>query len=215
MNYRTVFCVLLLLCGSLFAAEEGDEGKLAAARQQVRLGETEFKAGRIAESLAAFDKAVELAPSAEPYLWQRGIAQYEAGKFAAGAKQFELHKTVNANDVENAAWHYLCVARAESPAAAVKKLIAIDTAEDRRVPMRQVYEMFAGKLGPEDVLKVVANADESRAIDKFYADLYVALWHEANGHADDAKKYMTLAAAHADSGGYMGDVAKIHLARMN
>ncbi len=43
-------------------------------------------------------------PGAEPELWQRGLALYYTERFADGQKQFELHKTVNPNDVENRAW---------------------------------------------------------------------------------------------------------------
>ena len=76
-------------------------------------GSARFRLGRIEESLADFDRVVELEPEREPGLWQRGIAQYYAGRFEACARQFVVHRTVNPNDVENAAWHYLCVAAIE------------------------------------------------------------------------------------------------------
>lgn len=53
---------------------------------------------------------------------------------------------MNPNDVENAAWHFLCVARAESPEQARAALLPVGS--DRRVPMRQIYEMFRGTLSP-------------------------------------------------------------------
>ena len=74
-------------------------------------GEDHFRLGHFKESVADFDKVVELDPGQEPYHWQRGISLYHAGAFERGAKQFELHKTVNPEDVENAVWHYMCVAR--------------------------------------------------------------------------------------------------------
>src|SRR5579885_1676075 len=75
----------------------------------------DFEAGRIAASAAGFDKVARLAPDYAPQLWQRGIALYYAGRYRDCRAQFESHRTVNPNDVENAAWHFLCVARAESP----------------------------------------------------------------------------------------------------
>src|SRR5262245_23425320 len=70
---------------------------------------------RIRESAAEFDQLARLVPDQAPQLWQRGIALYYAGRYEDCRAQFESHRTVNPNDVENAAWHFLCVARAESP----------------------------------------------------------------------------------------------------
>src|SRR5688572_14783931 len=72
---------------------------------------TDFERGRVAESAAGFDELVKLAPASAPQLWQRGIALYYAGRYKDCRTQFESHRTVNPNDVENAVWHFLCVAR--------------------------------------------------------------------------------------------------------
>ena len=100
----------------------------------------------MAESAAGFDNLVKLVPAIAPQLWQRGIALYYAGRYRDCRAQFESHRTVNPNDVENAAWHFLCVARAESPEKARSALLPVGP--DRRVPMPQIYEMFRGKLSP-------------------------------------------------------------------
>jgi len=95
-----------------------------------------FQAGRVAESAAEFDNVVKLAPDYAPQLWQRGIALYYAGRFRDCRAQFESHRTVNPDDVENAAWHFLCVARAESVERARAALLPVGP--DSRVPMREV-----------------------------------------------------------------------------
>src|SRR4029078_11086863 len=77
----------------------------------------DFLAGRLAESVTGFDLVVALAPQAAPQLWQRGIALYYAGRYQDCRAQFESHRTVNSDDVENAAWHFLCVARRDSTEA--------------------------------------------------------------------------------------------------
>ena len=59
----------------------------------------EFSKGRITESVAAFDELARLAPREAPYLWQRGIALYYAGRYQDCRAQFESHRTVNPNDV--------------------------------------------------------------------------------------------------------------------
>src|SRR5689334_22601049 len=77
-----------------------------------------FKMGHIKEAIADWDRVAKLEPDKAPYQWQRGIALYYAGRYKDGQKQFDLHKTVNGNDVENAVWRYLCMARISGAAAA-------------------------------------------------------------------------------------------------
>ena len=74
----------------------------------------EFEQGRFGASVAAFDELARLMPDRAPHLWQRGIALYYAGRYADCRRQFESHRTVNPDDVENAAWHFLCVAREQN-----------------------------------------------------------------------------------------------------
>src|SRR6185503_17774965 len=121
---------------------------------------SDFQSGRIEESVAGFDRLVKLAPEALPQLWQRGIALYYAGRFKDCRAQFESHRTVNPNDVENAAWHFLCVARGESPEKARAALLPVGP--DARVPMLQVYQLFQGKRSPEDVLAAAGTGLEGQ-----------------------------------------------------
>ena len=168
----------------------------------------DFRNGRVAESAAGFDNLAKLAPEIAPELWQRGIALYYAGRYKDCRAQFESHRTVNPNDVENAAWHFLCVARAESPEKARSALLPVGP--DARVPMRQVYEMFRGKLTPQDVLAAAGTQLDSQ----FYARLYLGLYFEALGNKPLALEHIKAAAADrfAAAGGYMHTVAKVHLA---
>src|SRR3954466_14655282 len=115
-----------------------------------------FMLGRVKEACADFDKFNQTNPDAAPQNWQRGIALYYAGRYEDGAKQFELHRTVNPDDVENAAWHFACVARWKNLEAAKAALIPIQG--DTRIPMAKVHELFAGKATPEDVI-AAAKAD--------------------------------------------------------
>ena len=168
---------------------------------------TDFERGRIAESAAGFDALIKLRPDLAPQLWQRGITLYYAGRFTDCRAQFESHRTVNPNDVENAAWHFLCVARAESAEKA--KAAILPVGPDSRVPMRQVYEMFRGEMSPDMVLKAAGPRDSAQ----FYAHLYVGLYFDALRDTQRALEHITLAAAdrYAADGGYMHTVAKVHL----
>jgi lipoprotein NlpI len=164
------------------------------------------------ESVAAFDKVIELEPSAAPQLWQRGLALYYAGDFKEGRKQFELHRTVNPDDVENAAWHFLCVAKAEDVDAARKALMPISG--DARVPMAQVYDLFAGKGTEEAVLKAADTGDpasEEHRNQMCYAHLYLGLYHEALGHEEKAKDHLMKAATTYCMDHYMGKTAQVHV----
>jgi len=168
---------------------------------------SDFERGRVVESAAGFDNLVKLVPDSAPQLWQRGIALYYAGRYKDCRAQFELHRTVNPNDVENAVWHFLCVARQESPDKAKSALLPVGP--DSRVPMRQVYDMFRGVRRPEEVL----TAGGAEASGQFYAQLYVGLYYEALGNKPKVLEHLTAAAAErfAAVGGYMHTVAKVHL----
>ena len=181
----------------------------AAGAWQAR-GEAHFKAGKMAESIADFDKVLEFEPAQKPHHWQRGIALYYAGRFKDGKEQFEIHQTVNSNDVENAVWHFLCAARADGLEKAKKGLIPIEG--DGRIPMAQVHQLFAGKLKPEDVLATAkaAPAETRSGEPMFYAHLYLGIYFEAIGDAKQAREYIFKAAERANQNGYMGDVARVH-----
>jgi lipoprotein NlpI len=186
---------------------------LSGAEQSVRAildrAMDDFRAGRVEQSLAGFDRVALLSPSEAPYLWQRGIAQYYAGKFRECRDMFVSHRTVNPDDVENAAWHFLCAARAESPEAARKQMLPVGP--DARVPMREVYRMFKGEMTQAQVLKA-AGSDPTA---QFFARLYIGLYLEATGNREAGRTQIEIAAEdrYARVGGYMHDVARVHMLR--
>jgi lipoprotein NlpI len=173
-------------------------------------GSEQFKRGKIAESLADFDKQLELQPDDRPGHWKRGISCYYAGKFEEGKKQFEGYEKVDTNDVENAVWHFLCNARLVGLDKARAQLLKIG--KDKRVPMMQVYDLFAGKLKPDDVLQAAkegAGKEENTRL--FYAHLYLGLYAEAAGDKKKALEHLTEAAEKHKIGHYMWDVARVHM----
>lgn len=184
------------------AAEKTPQERFSEA---VRL----FFEAKPAESARAFDQLVEAVPGAEPELWQRGLALYYAERFQDGRKQFELHKTVNPNDVENPAWHFLCVAKLEGVEAARTKLLPVG--EDNRVPMKEILDLYAGRCDPEAVLEAAEQgASEARRNQLCYAHLYLGLYFEAIGDAAQAREHITQAAGPCRMDHYMGRVAVMH-----
>lgn len=180
-----------------------------------RRAEALFRLGRIDESVRDFDRVVALAPDAMPHNWQRGVALYYAGRFSDGAEQFARHRAVNPQDVENAAFHFACLARSlgpdRGPAAAAKQLIPIE--RDARVPLMTVHALYAGRATPADVLADATKNDPGPAQLRerlFYGHLYIALWHDAHGRSAVAAAHAARAAGEFAVDGYMGDVARVH-----
>lgn len=176
----------------------------------------DFAAGRLVEAAAGFDEVAALMPRAAPQLWQRGIALYYVGRYQDCREQFESHRFVNPNDVENAGWHFLCVARADSPAAALEALLPVGP--DSRAPMREIYQMFRGERPPAEVLAAGERAAaRGRASGLFYAHLYVGLYHEALGNDAEAREHLEAAAGDRfrPAGGYMHMVARVHVDQLD
>lgn len=170
-------------------------------------GSARFKAGRIEESIEDLDQVVALEPSQDPYLWQRGISYYYAGRFADCRGQFERHRLVNPNDVENAVWHLLCVAAEDGLEAAREAMLPVGP--DARRPMKEIDALFRGKGSVAEVEAAVREEDPAA---RFYADLYLGLYYELMGEAEKAAAAIERAAS-LPNRGYMVEVARVHRGR--
>lgn len=200
---------LLCLCVSPACSQQNSEEDQPNPNVLLSRGVQRLCEGEIEKALADLDRVVELSPASEPYLWQRGIAQYFAGKYQEGRKQFESHRGVNPNDVENATWHFLCVAATDGVAEARK--VMLPAPNDFRVPQEEIYALFKGTGSLDDVDRAVEALPENsnqRRVARFYADLYIGLLAHAEGRSEDAKKYLTSAGSTSDRG-VMEDVARL------
>jgi peroxiredoxin len=170
-----------------------------------------FMGGDIPGSVRGFDQVVKLVPSEKAGLWQRGLALYYAGRFKEGREQFELHQTVNPNDVENAAWHFICVAREGGLEEARKRLIPITG--DARVPMKEIFALFSQQGTEQEVLAAAGAAEDekTRRNQLCYAHLYLGLYAEAVGDAAAAKAHILKSANDYAMKHYMGETARVHL----
>ena len=178
-------------------------------------GSQYFMLGHITQSIADFDRSIQLRPQQEPWHWKRGISYYYAGRFDQGRRQFEGYQTVDDNDVENAVWRYLCMARGQGVAIARDSLLPIK--RDGRVPMMEVYSLYGGQATSEDVLRAARAGNPSPAALNerlFYAHLYLGLYYEAAGDATRARDHLATAAESHKIGHYMWNVADVHVKRL-
>ena len=181
-----------------------------SARISFDLGAARFRSGDMAGSVAAFERVAALEAHARAQLWQLGISQYYARDFAGCAALFELHRTVNPQDVENSVWHFLCVAATRGFGAARTGLIPID--RDGRVPMMEVFALFGGSGSVQEVLDaadIAVSAGGGKG-PEFYAHLYLGLYYEAAGDAAKSRVHITRAVQLKQSGNYMWQVARVH-----
>lgn len=178
-------------------------------------GSERFKLGQIDGSIEDFDRYLKLRPDQEPWHWKRGISYYYAGSYDKGRRQFEGYQTVDDNDVENAVWRYLCMARQQGVPKARDAILKIK--RDPRVPMMEVYALYAGKADPESVLIAARGGSPSEAelnSRLFYAHLYLGLYHEAAGEVEKARHHIAIAADKHKIGHHMWNVADVHARRL-
>lgn len=175
----------------------------------VRRGMSYFRQGNIHESIQDFDRAESLDPQLTPYLWQRGLSYYYADRYAEGAKQFEIDLTVNAQDVEETVWRYLCMAQVQDGNAARQSLLPVR--HDPRPVMRSIYDLYAGQLMPDQVLQT---GRQMGSAGKFYSLLYVGLYYESAREEDLARLYIGQAVQTLQTDyrrdDYMGSLAIVH-----
>lgn len=190
------------------------------ARVQQRAGELLYRSGHVLESLKHFDRANELEPARADHNWQRGIALATAGEFEKGAEQFENHHRVNPDDVENSAWHFLCVAKYRGLNAAKASLLP--SRGDQRPMMMPILSMYRQEKSADQLLndlkefqldlsrqQLAASQAQDQQLAAFYAALYLGLYHDALEMKQEASKYFKQSIAYQLSG-YMADVSRVY-----
>jgi lipoprotein NlpI len=178
-----------------------------------RRGSEYFKIGEMQKAIADFDRFLRFHPEEEPGHWRRGIAYYYAGRYEAGRKQFEGYEKVDTNDVENAVWRFLCMARDVGVKKAQSDMMKIG--QDRRVPMMVVYKLFQGQANPADVMAAVTEGKPTGLEARqraFLAHLYLGLYYDVTDDKPLALEHISKAADAHKVAGYMGDVARVHVA---
>ena len=179
----------------------------------VREGMRKFERGDVEGSVEYFNAALDARPSMRPYLWQRGLSLYYVGTEAAlaeGARQFRDDVSVNPNDTEEAIWAFLCEAKLQGAETARKNFLQVG--RDSRPVMRAAEEAF--RTGADPLLIKDAARGDTVGHAAFYSNLYVGLWHEAEGQEELAREAIVRAVGTdyaRGSGDYMAALARVHV----
>jgi len=173
-------------------------------------GDMYLRAGDYKKAIVQFKRYIQRHPEDEADLWQHGIALAMDGQYDQGRKLFELHRTVNPNDVENALWHFYCVAKSSNAENARAGLLPAPG--DRRPPMEELLQLYRGEVDEAAVRTAMEQFPKgTRGHDSatFYGELYLAMHADSLG---DRKRALELAekAASAKDVNYMTDVGRVY-----
>lgn len=190
----------------------------AEAANPVRQGMAAFADNRVAEAIDLYDSVIAQNPAYKPYLWQRGLALYYADRFADGAEQFAADVAVNPNDTEEQIWHLLCLAQLKDGGLAAARPLKLTVGTDRRPVMRAAQKLFLSGDGEDERALSAFTQDAADPGSRFYAALYLSLYHESMGDRGAAETRMreAVATAYATGGGRsdpMVELAKVAMKR--
>jgi lipoprotein NlpI len=179
-------------------------------------GTEQFKLGKFKAAIADFDRECRLEPRREPWHWKRGLAYYYAGEYEKGRDQFQRYHDQEDNDVENAVWRVMCMARLDGVGLQKAQQQILVVRRDPRVPMMEAYQLFAGRTTPEQVLKAIDRGDPDRdELNRrmFYGNLYVGFYYDMIGKPQPAMEHLEKAVGHRVDH-FMWDIARLHLKTM-
>lgn len=179
-----------------------------------RRGDARLFLGNFAGAAEDYEKMIQLDPSLDVSHWRLGIAYYYLNRFDKAAHQFEIYHNYDDVDRENGIWRFMSQTRNQNMEAARKNLLKYKKTD--RPPYPQLYALYAGEIGPEEVFAKIKAAEFTKAYEirvRFHADLYVGIHHELNGRNKEALRHLRAAAANEygrATGTYMWQVARLH-----
>lgn len=161
-------------------------------------GDAYFYLGEFAKSVDDYNHMIKLDKEMEASHWRRGIAFFYADQFDKAAGQFEMYHSFDDVDRENGIWRYLSQVKSVGRDKARQGLLKYK--KDDREPFPAVYQLFAGKITPEEILKQIGEAkitDDERQKRLFYAELYIGLNHAVEKESEKALPHLRAATANA------------------
>ena len=183
-----------------------------------------FSDNRVGDSVAYFERALEISPGVRERLWQYGISLYAESRFSDCAAQFEYDYKKNPDDTEEVVWAKLCRVRAGVDENAARNAMPKKRQDSR--PVMRLVEAAYRDGDTSQLESIITKYDEgsrgratSRSVleesDYFYAGLYLGLYDEANGVAPANNKNLKKAVysryGQKATRDYMTSVAKVLL----
>jgi lipoprotein NlpI len=181
-----------------------------SGRGDMRLFLGDFKGAK-----SDFEKMIQLDPSLEVSHWRLGIAYFYLKEYDKAARQFEIYHNYDAIDRENGIWRFMSQFKSKGLRTAREGLLTYK--KDDRPPYPLLYEMFAGRLKPDEVfteIEKVNYPENYRNRVLFHATLYVGIYLElVEGNKEMAGNLLRKAFENKygrASGTYMWQVARLH-----
>jgi len=157
-----------------------------------------FRLGRFEDAVRDYDAAAEFSwPHDEHSCWERGLAQYYAGDFEAGAEQFERYHRVGPLDIENGLWRFLCITETDGLTKARETML--DYSRSVRPPFPALLNVYLGDGDEKAVLQEASGGDlpeDDRAARMFNAHYYLGKYYEIVGERKRALEHVRAALEH-------------------
>ncbi|MAT15302.1 MAG: hypothetical protein CMJ46_08540 [Planctomyces sp.] len=210
---------LFVIASVLVAADPSEKDRADLSKRELSArGDQYFFSGKFTEAVADYNAMCERDPDLEDSHWRRGIAWYYAGEYQKAAGQFERYHSFDNVDRENGIWRYFSQLRAYGEERAQKDLLKYE--KDDREPFPLLYQLFAGKVTGDEILKQIGQvflSDLEREKRLFYAELYIGLNYAAHDEDEKAIPHLKRAVANewAPEAGYgphyMWQVGRVQL----
>ena len=190
-------------------------GNPRSLRAWSKRGDMRLFLGKFEDAKSDYEKMIQLDPALEVSHWRLGIAYFYLEDYDKAAHQFQIYHNFDAVDRENGIWRFMSQFKSKGLKTAREGLLKYE--KDDRPPYPLLYEMFAGRLKPEDVFLRIEQANYSESFKErvlFHGCLYVGIYLELV----DNKKIMAenlLKKAFENkygqsTGTYMWQVARLH-----
>ncbi|MCA9033956.1 MAG: hypothetical protein KDA91_02445 [Planctomycetaceae bacterium] len=167
---------------------EIDDHAADAVQQYSARGDVRFFSGQFQEAVDDYRAMVRIDPRLDASHWRLGIAFFYAGKPKEAASQFDKYHSFDDVDRENGIWRYFSHHRAFGPDLARKELLRY--AKDDRPPFPEVYQLFEGRMTPDQVLAAIPADAPDRNSRLFYSELYIGLNEVVLGKNEAAKPHL-------------------------
>jgi tetratricopeptide (TPR) repeat protein len=186
------FKLAIILCPSILAIHPmlAVSADGVTADTIILKGMDSYKKGHLKLSMDYFNEAEIIDPGVANRLWQKGLALYNIDKFEECSNQFQRDFNQNPADAEEKIWDILCKSRSIRDHTVDSKYIAANIAPatvfDSRWYMRLIYEVFSGKIDPQEAITRSNLSPQSAAY--YYINLYLSFYFDVQGDIKQSKE---------------------------